>query len=131
MDEKQFQTWLEAYGRAWEEGDAAAAAALFAPDAAYYETPFDPPMTGREAIIAYWQEGAASAQRDVRFQYKALAVAGDLGLNHWTAAFTRVPSGVRVRLDGVMAVRFDTDGRCVEFREWWHRMESPPDGTGK
>jgi uncharacterized protein (TIGR02246 family) len=123
MNEENFAQWLDAYGRAWQEGDSAAIAELFAPEAAYHETPFDPPMIGREAIVAYWREGAELTQRDVTFRYTVLAVTGDLGLNHWIAEFTRVPSGVKVRLDGVMAVRFDADGRCVEFREWWHRLE--------
>jgi uncharacterized protein (TIGR02246 family) len=124
MDEKQFQTWLDVYGRAWEQGDAAAVTSLFARDAAYHETPFDPPMIGREAIRAYWQAGAGDAQRDVVFDYTILS-AGDPAVAHWTASFTRAPSGAAVRLDGVLTVRFDGDGRCVEFREWWHREEEP------
>lgn len=128
MNEAQFTRWLTAYGRAWETGDAAAVVALFAPDAAYHETPFDPPMVGRGAIETYWREGAGQAQRDISFLFKVLSVTDDSGLGHWSAEFVRVPSGSRVRLDGVMAVRFDGDGRCVEFREWWHRQERSPDG---
>jgi hypothetical protein len=30
-----------------------------------------------------------------------------------------------VELDGVLAARFAADGRCREFREWWHRRETP------
>jgi hypothetical protein len=128
MDENRFARWLDAYGLAWEEGDATAMPVLFAPRAAYYETPFDAPMIGLDAITAYWQWGAGESQKDIHFYYSVLAVRGDIGLNHWTAEFTRVPSGVRVRLDGVMSVRFDADDRCVEFREWWHRVETPPNG---
>lgn len=53
MDKEGFQGWLDAYGRAWEQGNAAAVVALFAPDAAYYETPCDPPMSGHNAIRDY------------------------------------------------------------------------------
>lgn len=127
MTDAHFTRWLTAYGRAWETGDAAAVVGLFAPDAAYHETPFDPPMVGLEAIAAYWREGAGQGQRDVSFHFEVLSVAGDLGLCHWSAEFVRVPSASHVQLDGVMAVRFDGDGRCVEFREWWHRQERPSD----
>lgn len=127
MSEDDFNRWLAAYGRAWETGDAAAVISLFAPNAAYFETPFDPPMIGHEAIQAYWREGAGLAQRDVAFEFDGVALSENLGLSHWTASFVRVPSGVRVRLDGVLSARFDTDGRCVEFREWWHRHEEAPD----
>lgn len=123
----EFNQWLAAYGRAWETGDSAAVVALFAPDAAYYETPFDPPMVGLAAIETYWREGAGLAQRDVAFGFDVVAIRGNRGLSHWTASFVRVPSGVRVRLDGILSARFDADGRCVEFREWWHRREEPPD----
>jgi len=128
VDVKSFQLWLDAYGRAWEQGDAAAVVALFGPDTAYYETPFDPPMLGRDAIRDYWQAGAADAQRDVVFAYTILS-AGDPAVAHWTARFTRVPSGVGVRLDGVLVARFDGAGQCVEFREWWHREEESTDFT--
>lgn len=127
MSVDDFSQWLAAYGRAWETGDAAAVVALFAPDAAYYETPFDSPMVGLPAIEAYWREGAGQAQRDVVFGFDVVAVVEDRGLSHWTASFVRVPSGVRVRLDGILAARFDPNGRCVEFREWWHRQETPID----
>ena len=127
MSEGDFIRWLDAYGRAWETGDVAAVVVLFSPDAAYYETPFDPPMVGLEAIETYWREGAGQAQRDVAFRYHVLSVEGDLGLGHWSASFVRVPSGVRVRLDGILSARFDESGRCVEFREWWHRQEEATD----
>lgn len=123
MNETQFRAWLDAYGRAWEQGDAKGAMVLFTPAAFYYETPFDPPLVGLDAIHDYWKAGAGQAQRDVAFGYEVLAVAGDTGIAHWVATFTRVPSGVSVQLDGVLTARFDVAGHCTEFREWWHRVE--------
>jgi hypothetical protein len=125
IDEAGFAQWLDAYGRAWEQGDATGIRQLFAPGAAYYETPFDPPMVGLDALQAYWQAGAADAQRDVAFHYDVLAVSGGRGIARWAATFVRVPSGMGVRLDGMLTARFDAGGRCVEFREWWHRQETP------
>lgn len=125
MNETQFRAWLDAYGLAWQQGDAKAVMALFAPGASYHETPFDPPLVGLDAIHDYWKAGAGQSQADVVFNYDVLSVAGDLGLAHWRATFVRLPAGAAVRLDGALAARFDSGGRCTEFREWWHRQETP------
>ncbi|MGH6609432.1 MAG: hypothetical protein ACRECQ_04160 [Burkholderiaceae bacterium] len=53
MNIDSFERWLQAYKRAWEERDPNAAATIFAADATYRETPFDPPMYGRKAICEY------------------------------------------------------------------------------
>lgn len=123
MDEHGFDRWLKGYGDAWERQDPDAAVRLFAGEAKYYETPFDAPMVGLDAVREYWSEGAA-AQRDIHFAYDLLALVDNTGIARWTSSFTRVPSGVVVRLDGMLSALFDKDGLCVEFREWWHREET-------
>jgi uncharacterized protein (TIGR02246 family) len=126
IDDESFRAWLDDYGRAWEAQDPEASAALYREDALYFETPFDEPMRGVAAIRDYSAE-AAAAQKDVKFGADVLAVSGDTGIARWRASFTRVPSGMRVELDGVFLVTFDDAGRCREFREWWHRRESEPE----
>ncbi len=119
MDPRSFESWLDAYGRAWEGRDPEAAARLFAGDAAYYETPFDEPARGREGIAEYWA-GATGSQQDIRFSSEVLAIAEDRGIARWKVAFTRLSSNVPVELDGIFLVELDGDGLCTEFREWWH-----------
>jgi ketosteroid isomerase-like protein len=75
----KFEEWLDTYGEAWQEGDAQAAIDLFSDSAEYYETPFDEPMVGKEAIHKYWSEGAGESQRDVRFVYEVIAVLDSKG----------------------------------------------------
>jgi ketosteroid isomerase-like protein len=118
MDLSTFDRWLTAYGRAWETGDAQAAGDLFTEDAAYLETPFDEPMRGRAAVMAYWSD-VPLTQSDIRFDYEILAVAGDRGIAHWRASFLR--AGARMELDGMLTAALDGQDRCCEFREWWHR----------
>ena len=125
MHETQFRAWLDAYGRAWQQGDAKAVMTLFAPGASYYETPFDPPVVGLDAIHDYWKAGAGRTQAAVLLNYDVLSVAGDVGIAHWRATFVRLPARSSVRLDGALAAQFDSAGRCAEFREWWHRQETP------
>lgn len=127
LTQQRFREWLEAYGRAWETGDPDAAAALFAADAVYEETPFDQPMHGREEVRAYWS-AVPREQRDIRFRFEILACEGDSGVAHWRTSLTRVTTGGRVELDGILWARFDAEGRCRHFREWWHRKEQDAAG---
>ena len=122
MDPAALDSWLGAYKRAWEDRDPEAAADLFAADATYHETPFDEPSRGRDGVFEYWS-GATRAQRDVRFSYEILATTENGGVAHWRASFARPPAKDRVELDGVFLVELDADGRCTEFREWWHMQE--------
>jgi ketosteroid isomerase-like protein len=122
-DLTRLRQWLDAYGEAWAAGDPERLLQLFSPDAAYHETPFEPPMVGAEAIRRYWIEGARDGQSDVVFAAEPICVAGPVGWAHWRATFQRVQSGRQVELDGILSTRLDELGRCVEFREWWHRRE--------
>jgi hypothetical protein len=120
VERETFEGWLDAYGRAWETRDPAAAAELFTEDAVYHETPFDEPMRGRAEISDYWSDVTRS-QDDVRFSYEILAASE--GVARWRADFLRLPARTPVRLDGILLARLDAEGRCTEFREWWHHRE--------
>ncbi|HEX2531916.1 MAG TPA: nuclear transport factor 2 family protein [Burkholderiaceae bacterium] len=115
--------WLGFYGDAWVKRDPARAAALFAADAAYFETPFDAPFCGRDTIYAYW-EAVPRSQENISFRSRAIAVTAETAIAHLEAAFTRIPGGQRVELDGVFFLAFDRAGLCTTLREWWHRRET-------
>lgn len=117
---EHFAVWMDRYAQASETGDAQLAAALFAEDAEYRETPFDAPIVGRDAIHRYWAD-AAPHFRDAHFSYEILAVTGDRGIALWRSDFVSVRTGSRGSLDGVFLVEFDAAGSCRTFREWWHR----------
>ncbi len=118
-----FRAWLDAYGAAWQDGDAQATFDLFADNAVYYENPFEDPMAGQDAIRRYWSEGAGDSQRDVHFLHEPIAVSESKGLAQCQATFVRNPSGTHVELDGFLMAEFDDAGMCSVFREWWHRRE--------
>jgi ketosteroid isomerase-like protein len=115
--------WLARYKRAWETYDADLVVSLFTPMAHYYERPFQPPLIGHDAIRRYW-EGIAQTQRCANFTYTIIAARAGAGAATWQATFTRVPSGQRRLLDGVMALEFNRDGLCAVLREWWHSKEA-------
>ena len=123
MNPESLRAWLEGYRLAWEGRDPEAVSRLFAEDATYQETPFTPPMRGREAIREYWSRVVVAPQEQIRFGYEVLAVAEVSAIAHWWASFVRVSSKARVSLDGVFLLSFDTAGRCRELREWWVRKD--------
>lgn len=123
--------WIEAYAEAWRACDADAAAALFAEDAVYWDTPCGEPNVGREGVRRYWRE-ATGRQSEIELV---------LGEPLVTPTGTAVEWWVTLRLDGelltvpgCLLLRFDGDGRCVELREYWNatpgRHEAPP-GWGR
>ena len=113
------EKWLAGYERAWEARDAAKAAELFTPDAAYHEMPFDAPKAGQAGIREYWSTVTAD-QRDIDFKSQVIAVNGQTGVARWSATLTSASTGARIELDGVFVLTFDKNGRCSELREWWH-----------
>lgn len=128
MDRQSLQIWLQAYARAWMNRDAEAAVELYADDATYQEAPFSPPMRGREAILSYWKN-VARTQEDIHVECRPIAVAGEDCFAHWHASFLRLPTGVRLELDGIFLLTFDAENRCTSLREWWHRKEIPAGGS--
>lgn len=122
--------WIEAYGRAWRERDADAAAALFTDDAVYRAHPLREPHRGREGIHAYWS-GATSKQEDLDLRFGTPIVAGGRAAVEWWAQMSS--DGEEVTMPGILYLRFAPDGRCSELREAWNAEEGrtpPPDGWG-
>jgi ketosteroid isomerase-like protein len=112
------ESWLTRYQQAWQQRDAAQAAALFTENASYQEMPFDAPKAGRAGIRDYWATVTAD-QRNINFKSQVVAVNGQTGVARWSASLTSAASGARVELDGVFILKFDGN-LCSELREWWH-----------
>jgi D-3-phosphoglycerate dehydrogenase len=120
------ESWLQRYGEAWRRRSPDLAAALFAEDCRYFETPFDEPAIGRQGVWDYWQ-AVPEGQTDIDFEARVIGVFAQTVVAHWTAAFTRIASGTKVELDGVFMLEFNDEGLCSALREWWHRRETAPD----
>lgn len=118
------EAWLARYEQAWELRDATRAQALFTADARYHEMPFDAPKAGRSGIGDYWTTVTAD-QRNIDFKSQVIAVNGAIGVARWSASLMSAASGMRIELDGVFILTFDSSGLCSELREWWHVRTSP------
>ncbi len=111
------QDLVDRFKRAWERLDVDAAVALFREDAEYRVDPFEPPLSGANAIRTYWNDTAAS-QTHVEFDAERVWVSGPTVLASWHAAFTRRTTAERVRQRGFMTLELDGAGLVARFREW-------------
>jgi ketosteroid isomerase-like protein len=131
MDQDGVNRWLDAYVEAWKTYDPEQIGALFSDDVAYRYHPYDDPIAGREAVVASWlgeaaeESGASSRDEPGTYEasYRAVAVDGDTAVATGTSTY-RLKSGVRV-FENCFLMRFDADGRCAEFTEWFMERPSP------
>jgi ketosteroid isomerase-like protein len=129
MDHASAQDWLDRYVRAWTSYDPAEIGPLFTDDVVYRYHPSDDPTLGRAAVVASWLgEGDAhgASTRDApgtyRARYAPIAVDGDTVVAVGTTHYTEVPGGPVVRTyDNCFVMRFDGDGQCREFTEYYVR----------
>jgi hypothetical protein len=111
--------WIASYGRAWEERDADAAAALFSSDAVYRDHPLGPPHLGSAGVRTYWSDVTAT-QSEVSVRFGVPVASADetrAAVEFWV---TMVNGGSDVTLTGIMILLFADDGCCKELREAWH-----------
>lgn len=129
MDSESAQEWLDRYIDAWLSYDAAAVAALFSEDIAYRYHPYDDPIVGRDAVVASWLGESTSndaSSRDAPGTYEAeyspVAIDGDTVVATGTSRYREAPDGPVVRIyENCFVMRFDGDGRCREFTEYYLR----------
>ena len=127
MERSEATGWLEAYVEAWKSYDRDEIAALFADDVSYRYHPYDAPIVGRDAVVDSWLgegefEGASSRDAPGAYDasYEPVAVEGDTVVAAGTSTYLAGPGGaVDAIYDNCFVIRFDRDGRCREFTEWY------------
>ena len=126
MDRDSAQAWLDSYVAAWKSYDRDDITALFAPAIQYRYHPYDEPVVGVDAVVASWlgegDDADGSSTRDEPGTYDArytpYAVDGDLVVATGTSVYQDHPEGPVVRtFDNCFLMRFDPEGRCLEFTE--------------
>jgi hypothetical protein len=124
MDKRLFQDWLDRYIKAWQSYDSVAIGDLFTETATYRYHPWDADaVRGREAIVKDWVDNRDEAG-SWRATYSAYACDGDTCIATGTSEYlTEDRSDVSKRYHNVFLCRFDTDGRCADFTEYF--MEEP------
>lgn len=119
IDHQGVTQWLEDYVRAWQSYDPAAIGALFSEEATYRYNPYDEPMRGREAIVASWLEDR-DEPNTYAAEYKPLAVDGDIAVANGRSLYYEADGAtLKKQYDNIFVMRFDEQGRCVDFCEWF------------
>jgi len=126
IDHAAVERWLAAYVAAWKSYDREAIAALFADDVTVRYHPYDEPIRGRDAVVESWfgaGEGAPSTDAEGTYDanYHPVAIDGDLAVAVGVSTYT----DPAVVYDNCFLVRFDADGRCREFTEWYIERPGP------
>lgn len=135
MDRAGFRTWLQRYVDAWRLNDAVAIGDLFSADVRYAFDPFSEAVAGRNAVIEAWLDDP-DAPDSWQADYDVLAVDGDVFIAHGrTRYLTDDRRDVDREFANVFVCRFDDEGRCREFTEYYMRRrpeaaddEPPPAG---
>ncbi len=127
LDRAHVQEWLDRYVEAWRSYDRDAIAALFSEDVEYRFHPYDEPVRGRDAVVDAWvgegdhpmaSEPDAPGTYDAA--YTALAVDGNIAVATGSSTYFEQPEGpVRDVYDNCYLMRFDSEGRCSAFTEWF------------
>jgi hypothetical protein len=121
MTRDDVQRWLDAYVEAWRSYEPGAIGELFAADAEYRYQPYAEPVVGREAIVADWlQEPDPSGSWSA--QYEPYAVEGDHAVAVGESRYLRQDGSFRTLFYNVWLLRFDVEGRCTEFVEYWREL---------
>jgi ketosteroid isomerase-like protein len=112
--------WLEAYVRAWESYAPDAIGDLFSDDAVYSYHPYDEPVVGRQAIVASWLKDP-DPPGTYEATYEPIAIDGDVAVVNGRSRYFKDSSRSELtkEWDNIFVIRFDKDGRCRSFREWY------------
>src|SRR5262245_54549395 len=127
MDRIAVQAWLDRYVGAWKSYDADEIASLFAADATYTYHPYDTGddiVRGRDAIVENWLDNRDDTDT-YDAHYEPFAVDGDRAVAIGRSVYySDASKSTRTQVfDNCYLLRFDGDGRCVEFTEYF--MKEP------
>jgi hypothetical protein len=115
--------WLTRYVEAWRSGDPAAIGALFSEDCIYSYRAGDAVVVGREAIVRAWLDEAEEGSWEAH--YEPLAIEGEVHVAIGTTTYFDEGGLPRDEYSNIFVCRFDDDGACREFTEWWMRSAGP------
>lgn len=119
MDREAVAKWLDRYVEAWRSYDRDQIGELFAEDAEYHFYPYEEPRRGRAAIAEGWFEGKDDPGT-FEATYEPVAIDGDTAVATGRSSYRDEAGGEIKRVYfNCFVMRFDTDGRCTEFTEWF------------
>lgn len=113
VDRAALERWIADYERVWRTAGTDGLAELFAADIGYLASPWEQPIEGLDDLATFWDMRRDGPDEEFAMTSEVVAVEGDAGV-----ARIEVRYGNGDRWRDIWIVRFDADGRCVEFEEW-------------
>jgi SnoaL-like protein len=107
--------WLAGYEAAWRSPGTASLADLFTVDASYLQSPYEPPVTGLNAITRMWDAEREGPDEVFTLATDILAVDGPVAVVRVEVRYGDPP---RQEYRDLWVIRLDDDGRCSWFEEW-------------
>jgi ketosteroid isomerase-like protein len=120
-DRAMVSRWLAGYEAAWRAAGTGSLAELFAQDATYLTSSYDPPVTGLAAIGRLWETEREGPDEVFTLATDILAVDGPVAV---VRAEVHYGGPVQREFRDLWIIRLDGEGRCTWFEEWYF---SPPD----
>lgn len=126
LTRNDFAAWLGRYISAWRSRDPEAIGDLFSEEASYSYRAGHRVVSGREAIVASW----LADEDDGRWEahYEPLAIDEEVHVSIGWSRYLDEAGAIRDEYSNIFVCRFDGDGRCRDFTEWWMRV--PTEGSG-
>jgi len=120
-DTASVREWLRRYVEAWKAYDRELIGDLFSEGASCRYYPYADAISGREAIVESWFEDR-DAEGTFEADYEPYAVEVDRAVVTGTSSYREGAGGEIKRVYfNCFLLRFDDEGRCVEFTEWYQK----------
>lgn len=115
-----FAGWLGRYVAAWRSYEPADIGDLFSERATYSYRAGTRVVEGRAAIVASWLADPDPVG-SWEARYEPLAIDGEVHVATGTSRYLDDAGSLRDEYSNVFVCRFDAEGRCMSFTEWWMR----------
>ena len=122
MDRDAVTDWLKRYVEAWKTYDRDQIRDLFSEDVSYRYHPYDDPVVGRDALVDDWLE-EPDTQGTYEAQYEPVAVDGETAVAVGHSTYRREDGSIET-FENCFVMRFDEEGRCKWFTEWYVKRPS-------
>ncbi len=114
-DRATVSRWLAGYETAWRAAGTGGLAGLFTGDATYLQSPYEPPVTGLDAIRRMWEDERDGPDEAFTLATEILAVDG---LTAVVRAEVHYGDPPHQEYRDLWIIRLAEDGRCRWFEEW-------------
>jgi ketosteroid isomerase-like protein len=120
MERGDVDSWLRDYIEAWKSYDRDRILALFADDVECCYEPYSEPVRGAAAVADSWvAEDRVDEPGTYDAAYRAIAVDGEVAVATGSSTYFNPDGSIRAIYDNCFLMRFDAEGRCREFTEWY------------